>query len=53
MIRCYNWNIANDTFVPLPDSRSEAVWRIGLLDWLEWFRDDNHCYFPMGQSGHC
>lgn len=58
MITGYNWDIANDTFVPLPDPISEAIWRIAYLDWLEWFKDD-YIYFNyvpysiMGIGGHC
>ena len=57
MIFSYNWNIANDTYVPLPDSISEANWQLWLIDWLEQNKDYwlYYNYFPyfMTPCGHC
>lgn len=56
-IMAYNWNIANDTYVPLPDSNSDANWQLLLIEWLEQYEDDwlYYNYFPyfMTPCGHC
>jgi len=51
---CYNWDVANDTYVPLPDAESEADWRMNILEWLEGHKD-YWLYFPyfMTTAGHC
>ena len=53
----YNWDIANDTYVPLPNSESEAIWYLDIAEWLEEYKDYwlYYNFFPyfMTTSGHC
>ena len=39
MFRFYNWNIANDTYVPLPCANNDADWKLSYLEWLEEYKD--------------
>lgn len=56
-IKCYNWTIANDTYVPLPSGESEAIWQLSFLEWLEGHKDYwlYYNFFPyfMTTAGHC
>lgn len=57
MLRCYNWNIANDTYVPLPTRTEEADWHLDIAKWLEEYKDYwlYYNFFPyfMTAAGYC
>jgi hypothetical protein len=53
MLYFYNWDIAHDTYVPLPTSKEDALWFLEYLEWLEYCYGDKYSSFTIGIGGHC
>jgi hypothetical protein len=49
----YNWDIANDTYVPLPGSEEYVDWLLAWWDYWEYYFSDIFLSSIPASGGHC
>lgn len=52
-LKPFNWDIANDTYIPLPTSENDADWFSSYLSWLDYCYHDKFSLSILGEGGHC